>query len=73
MIGLGSAGGEDHLRALFLGLRQQVFQLADLVSAQPDPGKVVPLDIDVGAEHRADIFQPRMGVGKTPKRTFGCC
>ena len=58
---LGPAGGEHGVAALLLGVRQQIFQLADLVAAQSDTAQVIPLDPDVFAVNAADIFQPVKG------------
>ena len=61
MIGLGPAGGEHGVAALLLGVRQQIFQLADLVAAQSDAAQVIPLDPDALVVDPADIFQPVKG------------
>ena len=61
MIGLGPAGGEHGVAALLLGVRQQIFQLADLVAAQGHAAQVIPLDPDVLIVDAADIFQPVKG------------
>ena len=44
MVGLGAAGGQHRVAAPALGVRQQKFQLADLVASQGHAAKVVPLD-----------------------------
>ena len=61
MVGLGAAGGEHGVAALLLGVRQQVFQLADLVAAQGHAAQVIPLDPDALVVDPADIFQPVKG------------
>ena len=63
MVGLGTAGGEHGVAALLLGVRQQVFQLADLVAAQSDAAQVIPLDPDALIVDAADVFQPVKGRG----------
>ena len=63
MVGLGAAGGEHGVAALLLGVRQQVFQLADLVAAQGHAAQVIPLDPDVLIVDAADVFQPVKGRG----------
>ena len=46
VVGLGAAGGEHGVTALLLGVRQQIFQLTDLVAAQRHAAQVIPLDPD---------------------------
>ena len=61
VVGLSPAGGEHGVAALLLGVRQQIFQLADLVAAQSDAAQVIPLDPDALVVDPADIFQPVKG------------
>ena len=71
MVGLGSAGGEDQLCALLLCVGQQELQLPGLVAAQAKAGEVVAFDIDVGAQHRADVVQPVDRRGEQAQREPG--
>ena len=63
MVGLGAASGEHGVTALLLRVRQQMFQLADLIAAQSDAAQVIPLDPDVLIVEAADVFQPVKGRG----------
>ena len=71
MIGLGPAGGEHGVAALLLGVRQQIFQLADLVAAQGHAAQVIPLDPDVLVVDPADILQPVERRGIYAQFNFG--
>lgn len=61
VVRLSPAGGEHGVAALLPRVRQQVFQLADLIAAQSDAAQVIPLDPDVLAINAADVFQPVKG------------
>ena len=71
VVGLCAAGGEHHLRALALGVRQQELQLTHLVAAQTDTGQVVALDIYIGVQQTADVLQLLNGGGEYRQRDAG--
>ena len=71
MVGLCAAGGEHHLRALALGVRQQELQLTHLVAAQTDTGQVVALDIHIGVQQTADVLQLLDGGWTAPPAEYG--
>lgn len=71
MVGLCAAGGEHHLRALALGVRQQELQLANLVAAQTDAGQVIALDVHVGVQQTADVLQLLDGGGQHRQQNTG--
>lgn len=71
MVGLCAAGGEHHLRALALGVRQQELQLANLVAARTDAGQVIALDVHVGVQQTADVLQLLDGGGQHRQRNTG--
>ena len=64
VVGLGAAGGEHRVAAPAFGVRQQKFQLADLVSSQSHAAKIVPLDPDVPAVAGTDALQLVEGGGE---------
>ena len=68
MVGLGPSGGEDYVRPLRLGLRQQELQLPDLVATQAHAGHIVPLDVDVLAQLPAQVLQLVHGRGQHAQR-----
>ena len=63
MVGLGAAGGEDHVGPPGLCVRQQKLQLADLVAAKPHADQVIPLDIDIFFIFPAQVLQLVQGRG----------
>ena len=71
VVGLGAAGGEHGVTALLLGVRQQIFQLTDLVAAQRHAAQVIPLDPDALIIKTADVLQPVKGRGIYAQFDFG--
>ena len=57
VVGLRAAGREDDFRPLRFRVGQEKFELSDLVSAEPEPGHIVALDIDVPSKESADVFK----------------
>ena len=70
MVGLGPAQGEQHGGPLILGVLQQIFQLAQLVPADPKVREIVPLDIEFNTQvlgYAGEIFE---GSGEMKERYF---
>ena len=71
VVGLGAAGGEHRVAPLVQSLRQQEFQLADLVAPQGHAAQVVPLDPDAAAVLLAQFIQPVERRGIDAQRDSG--
>ncbi len=67
-VGLVAAAGQQAVAAVSGRIAQQVFELANFVAAKPETGQVVPLAVDLCAEHLAQSGQRLNGCGCLGKR-----
>ena len=70
VIALSLPGGHHQVVALVFRIPEQVFELADLVSAQGDAAQVVPLDPNIGPQLPAHVGQTVHGGREQPQRFF---